>query len=125
MKLTERKLYDMAQHWPDFQAFVAATDQIAGREIVANAFKYMFSPLGRTTVRIKKDRVRELVDTFTMAMLREGYKAIVNKNSIDDLFARASRGELRQALLNRGNQHFPWLGVTETTQDQDIDIAVD
>ncbi|MEL6999032.1 MAG: hypothetical protein AAFP68_12285, partial [Pseudomonadota bacterium] len=40
---TSEKLHRIAQGWPEFRAFVQETDALAGREIIDNAFRHMFS----------------------------------------------------------------------------------
>ncbi|MGD1925402.1 MAG: hypothetical protein ACFB03_14635 [Paracoccaceae bacterium] len=121
---TSAKLHKIAQGWPEFRAFVQETDALAGREIIDNAFRHMFSPRGKAKVKKKKAEMRELTATLVGALLQETMKAIDNKNSIDDLYRRAINADLRQGLTNPGNGEFPWTGHNPTTQNEDIEIAL-
>ncbi len=123
--VTSGKLHNKAQAWPEFQAFVQATDPLAGREIIDNAFQHMFSPRGKATVKKKKSEVRDLTATLVGALLQETQKAVDNKNAIDDLYRRAINAGLRQGLTNPGNTEFPWAGHIPTTQNDDIETALD
>ncbi|MEM7212818.1 MAG: hypothetical protein AAF479_13150, partial [Pseudomonadota bacterium] len=122
--VTSEKLHKAAQAWPEFRAFVQETDQLAGREIIHNAFQHMFSPRGKAKVKKRKSEVTALTATLLGALLEETQKAIDNKNNIDDLYRRAINADLRQGLTNPGNGEFPWAGHVPTAQNEDIETAL-
>lgn len=122
---TPAKLTKIVEQWPEFRAFVQETDYLAGMDIIDNAFKHMFSPLGKSKVRLKRAEITTQTNRLVGFLVAERQKAITNKQNIDSLFTRALRAELRMGLLNPGNHAFPWVGTREMTQSEDIETAID
>lgn len=124
MKLTAGKLHDMAQTWRAFQRFVEETDQRAGVDVINNAFRLIFSPLGRQSIEATKSDVQEQVRRLIRLLNAETQKAITNKVDIQSLYLQAMRGELRRGLLTRGNSDYPCVDTQIIAQSEHIEAAV-